>query len=123
MRFRAHALQPLPAYFLSVLDLGKTVTLPASQELAQPGSPLASGGAPDTDDAIARGVSPEELAERASDVFFPQPARHYSGCYTRVHPLPELIGMDSPFTFHELEAALDKANTCSAPGPDNVTVG
>ncbi|KAG0423449.1 hypothetical protein HPB47_000776 [Ixodes persulcatus] len=27
------------------------------------------------------------------------------------------LGMDSPFTLHELEAALDKANTRSAPGP------
>ena len=73
--------------------------------------------------ALREGVSPEELAERASDVFFPQPAQHDSGCYTRVHPVPEPIGMDSPFSIHELEAALDRANTRSAPGPDNVTVG
>ncbi|KAM7307712.1 uncharacterized protein ISCGN_011348 [Ixodes scapularis] len=50
---KRHALQPLPAYFLSDLDLAQTVTLPASQEPAQPGSPLASAGAPDTDDVIA----------------------------------------------------------------------
>lgn len=52
---KRHALQPLPAYFLSDLDLAQTVTLPASQEPAQPGSPLASAGAPDTDDVIASG--------------------------------------------------------------------
>ncbi|KAM7314995.1 uncharacterized protein ISCGN_004778 [Ixodes scapularis] len=46
-------LLPLPAYFLSDLDLVQTVTLPASQEPAQPGSSLASAGAPDTDDVIA----------------------------------------------------------------------
>lgn len=73
--------------------------------------------------ALREGVSFEELAERASDVFFPQPSRHDPGCYTRIHPVPEPIGLDSPFTLHELEAALDRANTHSAPGPDNITVG
>ncbi|KAM7314876.1 THAP domain-containing protein 11-like [Ixodes scapularis] len=56
---KRHALQPLPAYFLSDLDLAQTVTLPASQEPAQPGSPLASAGAPDTDDVIASGTTSE----------------------------------------------------------------
>ncbi|CAN7977671.1 unnamed protein product, partial [Ixodes persulcatus] len=114
---KRQTLQPVPAYFLSELDLGQTMTLPASQEPAQPSSPLASAGVPNTYDVIASDVSPEELAERASDVFVPQPAQHDSGCYTRVHPVPKLIGMDSPFTLHELKAALDNANTRSAPGP------
>ncbi|EEC13780.1 hypothetical protein IscW_ISCW020896 [Ixodes scapularis] len=31
--------------------------------------------------------------------------------------------MDPPFTLHELEADLDKANTRTAPGPDSIAVG
>ncbi|CAN8026905.1 unnamed protein product, partial [Ixodes persulcatus] len=77
---------------LSDLDLGQSVTLPASQEPPQPGSPLASSGAPDTDDVIVSGVSPEELPERALDVFFPHPVQNDSGCYTRVHHVPKLSG-------------------------------
>ncbi|KAG0434506.1 hypothetical protein HPB47_019061 [Ixodes persulcatus] len=48
--------------------------------------------------ALREGVSFEELAERASDVFFPQPSRHDPGCYTRIHPVPEPIGLDSPYS-------------------------
>ncbi|CAN7944247.1 unnamed protein product, partial [Ixodes hexagonus] len=51
---KRHALQPqslpLQACFLSDLDLGQTVTLPASQEPARLGCPLTSGGTPDTGD-------------------------------------------------------------------------
>ncbi|CAN7939155.1 unnamed protein product [Ixodes hexagonus] len=54
---KRHALQPqslpLQACFLSDLDLGQTVTLPASQEPARLGCPLTSGGTPDTGDVIA----------------------------------------------------------------------
>ncbi|KAG0429093.1 hypothetical protein HPB47_023967, partial [Ixodes persulcatus] len=77
---------------------------------------------PATAVALREDVSLEQLAEGASDVFIPQPAQHDSWCYTRAHPVPEPIGMDSPFTLPELEPALNKASTRSAVGPDNVTI-
>ncbi|KAG0424692.1 hypothetical protein HPB47_028101, partial [Ixodes persulcatus] len=78
---------------------------------------------PATAVALRDGVSPKELAGRGSDVFFPQPVQHDSECYTPVHPVPERNGMASPYSLHELEAALDKVNSRSAPGPYNITVG
>ncbi|KAM7296074.1 hypothetical protein ISCGN_021271 [Ixodes scapularis] len=73
--------------------------------------------------ALQLGLTGPELANLAGDAFFPQPATQpvlkdlvYS---------PEIVvpnhGMDRPFSLGELNWAIHKSKTRSAPGPDNVT--
>ncbi|KAM7311176.1 hypothetical protein ISCGN_008083 [Ixodes scapularis] len=73
--------------------------------------------------ALQLGLTGPELANLAGDAFFPQPATQpvlKDPVYS-----PEIVvpnhGMDRPFSLGELNWAIHKSKTRSAPGPDNVT--
>ncbi|KAM7290016.1 hypothetical protein ISCGN_030144 [Ixodes scapularis] len=73
--------------------------------------------------ALQLGLSGPELANLTGDAFFPQPATQpvlKDPVYS-----PEIVvpnhGMDRPFSLGELNWAIHKSKTRSAPGPDNVT--
>ncbi|KAG0432938.1 hypothetical protein HPB47_020370 [Ixodes persulcatus] len=102
--------------------------VPETLALAQPAVPPA---APQVPIAAPRSAKQKTDSCRVLTVKPRAPAGNTTGDRTQVptsEPLPptfaeEPIRIDSPFTLHELEAALDRANTSSAPGPDNITVG
>ncbi|KAH8029396.1 hypothetical protein HPB51_000181 [Rhipicephalus microplus] len=72
--------------------------------------------------ALREGISTQELAEQAAEVFFPQTSRPTANTYRKDASSEDTEPFNSPFTMLELEYALQHANTRSAPGADGVCV-
>nr|XP_037270093.1 uncharacterized protein LOC119161630 [Rhipicephalus microplus] len=68
------------------------------------------------------GISTQELAEQAAEVFFPQTSRPTANTYRKDASSEDTEPFNSPFTMLKLEYALQHANTRSAPGADGVCV-
>ncbi|KAM7296609.1 uncharacterized protein ISCGN_021766 [Ixodes scapularis] len=73
--------------------------------------------------ALKLNKTDEQLANMAGDLFFPQPdsASDIPSPYDMEILAPD-DGLDRPFTLGELEWALHKGKSSTAPGPDRVTM-
>ncbi|KAM7297104.1 hypothetical protein ISCGN_022257 [Ixodes scapularis] len=71
--------------------------------------------------ALRLDKSEEEIATMAGTTFFPQPNEKNETCYDHGDEARTAAPNDTPFTLAELQAALDKANVRSTPGPDCVS--
>lgn len=72
--------------------------------------------------ALKMNKTEEQLAGIAGDLFFPQPNVNDCPSPYDVEILAPEDGMDRPFTSGELEWALQKGKSRSAPGPDKITM-
>ncbi|KAH7939954.1 hypothetical protein HPB52_019617 [Rhipicephalus sanguineus] len=71
---------------------------------------------------LREGISPQELAEQAAQVFFPQTSHPTYTTYQKDASSEDSEPLNSPFTMLELEHALQHANAHSTPGADGVWV-
>ncbi|KAL1426865.1 hypothetical protein MTO96_017942 [Rhipicephalus appendiculatus] len=72
--------------------------------------------------ALREGISAQELAEQAAQVFFPQTSHPTDTTYQKDESSEDSEPLNSPFTMLELEHALQHANARSTPGADGVLV-
>ncbi|KAM7303153.1 uncharacterized protein ISCGN_018661 [Ixodes scapularis] len=75
--------------------------------------------------ALKKNKTEEQLADMAGDLFFPQPPCKDDqglGNPYNIEVLAPDEGMDRPFALGELQWALHKGKSCSAPGSDKVTM-
>ncbi|KAL1436743.1 hypothetical protein MTO96_049386 [Rhipicephalus appendiculatus] len=70
--------------------------------------------------ALREGISAQELAEQAAQVFFPQTSHPTDTTYQKDESSEDSEPLNSPFTMLELEHALQHANARSTPGADGV---
>ncbi|KAL1425124.1 hypothetical protein MTO96_019471 [Rhipicephalus appendiculatus] len=70
--------------------------------------------------AHREGISAQELAEQAAQVFFPQTSHPTDTTYQKDESSADSEPLNSPFTMLELEHALQHANARSTPGADGV---
>ncbi|KAH6942748.1 hypothetical protein HPB50_009811 [Hyalomma asiaticum] len=70
--------------------------------------------------ALREGISAQELAEQAAQVFFPQTSHPTDTTYQKDANSEDSELLNSPFTMLELEHALQNANARSTPGADGV---
>ncbi|KAL1486265.1 hypothetical protein MTO96_031460 [Rhipicephalus appendiculatus] len=71
--------------------------------------------------ALREGISAQELAEQAAQVFFPHQTSHPTDTtYQKDESSEDSEPLNSPFTMLELEHALQHANARSTPGADGV---
>ncbi|KAL1486402.1 hypothetical protein MTO96_046981 [Rhipicephalus appendiculatus] len=68
--------------------------------------------------ALREGISAQELAEQAAQVFFPQTSHPTDTTYQKDESSEDSEPLNSPFTMLELEHALQHANARSTPGAD-----
>ncbi|KAL1426753.1 hypothetical protein MTO96_017982 [Rhipicephalus appendiculatus] len=66
--------------------------------------------------ALREGISAQELAEQAAQVFFPQTSHPTDTTYQKDESSEDSEPLNSPFTMLELEHALQHANARSTPG-------
>ncbi|KAL1473412.1 hypothetical protein MTO96_038699, partial [Rhipicephalus appendiculatus] len=71
--------------------------------------------------ALREGISAQELAEQAAQVFFPQTSHPTDTTYQKDESSEDSEPLNSPFTMLELEHASQHANARSTPGADGVS--